>query len=274
MTPTIHPFHLGPPGKRRLHIAYEPGVEPVGSVLVAPAFAEEMNRSRRMVALLGQALAASGYATLVPDLTGTGDSDGDFEDGDWTRWQADLAEADVWRRQAYGGRALWLGVRAGALLAAASARAGDQLLMWQPVSSGKTHLNQFLRLRIAADALAVGKSGTTTAALVAELDAGTPVEVAGYMISPSLARGLGSATLSSVSGTSLRIDILEVGAEAGAECLPATEASIESLRRTGARVTGRRVAGPAFWSSLETVNCPALIDATCEVIRSEPIELL
>lgn len=226
-----------------------------------------------MVALLGRALAASGYATLVPDLTGTGDSDGDFEDADWARWQADLAEADVWRREAYGGRALWLGVRAGALLAAACARAGDQVLMWQPVSSGKTHLNQFLRLRIAADALAVGKSGTTTAALTAELDAGTPVEVAGYMISPLLANGLANASLSNVSGNSLRIDILEVGAEAGSECLPATAASIESLRRNGAQVTARRVAGPAFWSSLETIDCPALIDASCEVIGSDTIEL-
>src|SRR6185436_14934074 len=58
--------------------------------------AEEMNKCRRMIAEAANALAALGVAALVPDLFGTGDSEGEFRDADWETWKADLDTAVAW----------------------------------------------------------------------------------------------------------------------------------------------------------------------------------
>ena len=66
-------------GDRRLFALYHPAAgDARGSVLMLPPFAEEMNMSRRMSYLTGRAFAAAGYDFLSLDLTGTGDSSGDF----------------------------------------------------------------------------------------------------------------------------------------------------------------------------------------------------
>ena len=65
-----------------LHWPAEPRV-PLGLVVHAPAFAEEMNKSRRMVALQARALAEDGLAVLLVDPLGCGDSPGDFGDATW-----------------------------------------------------------------------------------------------------------------------------------------------------------------------------------------------
>ena len=65
----MRPFYLagefGP-----LFAVYVPpatGAEPRAIVVHCPAFAEEMNKSRRMVALQARALARDGFGTLVRD---------------------------------------------------------------------------------------------------------------------------------------------------------------------------------------------------------------
>ena len=54
---------------------------------MVPPFAEEMNKCRPMVTEVALGLAESGIASIVPDLYGTGDSGGDFSEGDWETWQ-------------------------------------------------------------------------------------------------------------------------------------------------------------------------------------------
>ena len=73
---------------------------PAGDILVVPAFAEEMNRCRAMVALQARQLAQVGMGTLVLDPYGTGDSCGDFVDADWAVWKADLQAGIAWLRTA------------------------------------------------------------------------------------------------------------------------------------------------------------------------------
>jgi hypothetical protein len=96
------------------------------------------------------------------------------------------------------GAPLWLwGLRSGALLASeAAARLGTpvNLLFWQPVLQGKAPLQQFLRLKAAAQ-LADGGGKAILAATRAELAAGRPVEIAGYTLPAALAQGLEAAQL-------------------------------------------------------------------------------
>jgi exosortase A-associated hydrolase 2 len=121
---------------------------PDEAVLYVHPFAEEMNQSRRMATLQAEALAESGYGVLTLDLTGCGDSTGDFADAGWKIWQDDIAAGRRWLSdQGYRHISLW-GLRLGAALALETA-IGDatlcrRLVLWQPVVSGKTMLTQFL----------------------------------------------------------------------------------------------------------------------------------
>ena len=85
----MNPFFLVG-GQGTLFAIYYPpaaGVPRRDGVLYVPPFAEEMNKSRRLVALQARRLAAAGFGVLVPDLYGTGDSAGDFAEARWSIWR-------------------------------------------------------------------------------------------------------------------------------------------------------------------------------------------
>ena len=71
-----------------------------------------------MIADLANALAAQGVAALVPDLFGTGDSEGEFRDADWETWKADLDTAVAWTQEAGWPVKGVLAIRLGSVLAA------------------------------------------------------------------------------------------------------------------------------------------------------------
>ena len=151
-------------GNQRFTIFHPPGREPLlGRVVQVHAFGEEMNKSRRMVAQQARALARAGFAVFQIDLFGCGDSAGDFGEATWQRWLDDVVWAARHLRQRMAQASvsvpptpLWLwGHRAGALLAVeAAVRLGEEepchLLLWQPTLAGRSTVQQFLRLKMAA----------------------------------------------------------------------------------------------------------------------------
>src|SRR5688500_15035872 len=119
-----------------------------GAVLLIHPFAEEMNRCRRMAALQARAFAAAGWTVLQMDLYGCGDSAGDFSGATWNRWLDDVVDSAAWLREKTGQRLVLWGLRAGCLLATQAAgriEPAADLVLWQPVASGKQFLQQFLR---------------------------------------------------------------------------------------------------------------------------------
>lgn len=260
-----------------------------GLVVHAPAFAEEMNKSRRMVALQARALASAGLAVLVPDLSGCGDSEGDFAQATWDSWIDDLAHACGWLRQRVGdavtplaagpsscaGRlplTLW-GHRAGALLATqVAARLGDvsQLMLWQPTPVGNAVLQQFLRLAAVGDMLG-GQAASGTTTLRQRLLAGEAVEIAGYDLNPALASGLEAARLGPVAGVP-RLSWLECSPREGATLSPASSSLLAAWRSAGCLVHAEAVRGPAFWQSTEIEDAPALVQATLNALSRLPCE--
>jgi exosortase A-associated hydrolase 2 len=265
--PALRPVFLdGPSG--RLFAIHRAAAAMEGrrrAALFVPPFAEEMNRSRRMAALQARDFAVAGIDTLLLDLFGTGDSEGDFRDANLSRWLDDIMAASDWlAAQGCTSIILW-GLRLGALLAvAASTRHPERfkrLLLWQPVIDGRTLLTQFLRIRVAAS-MADGKSEKTDE-LRTRLAAGEPVEVAGYEISPVLARELDGMRLGGLTlPAGAEIDWLEVGAEAGPGLLPTSQRVVESWRAAGIAVASATIAGDPFWTLQETTIAPGLIAAT------------
>ena len=265
-------------GSPRFVIHHAPAALPVrGLVVYVHPFAEEMNKSRRMAALQARALAKAGFAVLQIDLLGCGDSSGDLADASWEAWVADVVLAVRWLQQQHGTHAhthtplpLWLwGLRAGCLLAAEAANRLGQpchFLFWQPPATGRPLLQQFLRLKMAAD-LHGGKAAGVTEGLRAQLAAGQPVDIAGYSLPPAVASGLEQAQLRPPSDAG-RCVWLETTLREPAALLPASTAPLAAWRQAGHAVQADAVKGPAFWQTQEIEDAPALISATLEALSA------
>ncbi len=247
----------------RLVLCHRPAVPPRATVVFVHPFAEEMNKSRRMASLQARALADAGFLVVQVDLYGCGDSSGDFADAAWEDWVRDVVDVSRWARE--GGEApliLW-GLRAGCLVAAEAVRELDAtvgLIFWQPATLGRTVLQQFLRLKLAADMQAPGAKGVVDA-MRSRLGCGEPVEVAGYTLAPALAAGLDQARLDPVA-RALPVAWIEVASHAGASLLPASESVVERWRQAGHHVETTVVHGSSFWNSVEIEDVPALLSAT------------
>lgn len=246
-----------------------------GIVIHVPAFAEEMNKSRQMVSLATQRFVADGWAVLQFDLSGCGDSYGLFDEASWEAWLEDLDAVLHWcrsRSQGAEGIVLW-GLRAGALLAghwAGLRGASMPMLLWHPVLNGKLHLTQFLRLRAANEMLSDADSRNAMAELRSRLDAGQPVYIAGYALSPALAQGMNQASFALPPEFGDKLAIFEVGApdgaEVAAELSPANRNAVEKWRSQGAEVVAEMIPGQAFWNTQYLRRVPELIEASSRAL--------
>jgi exosortase A-associated hydrolase 1/exosortase A-associated hydrolase 2 len=246
-TVSFEPFASGP----RLRCIAEPANGTVrGVVLLLPPFAEEMNKSRRMCAQLARGLAADGWRVVRIDLFGCGDSAGALRDASWEQWCDDLRTE--LHRHLNVAPSLWFwGLRAGTLFVPELLTAAPtaNLLLWQPVLSGQTHLGQFLRLHTAAAMLNTDEAGEPKPAR--RLAAGEVVEVAGYELPPAVARGMESTVFNVPPNFRGQIAWLEVSASSGAQPGQASQRAIDRLRSAGHAVSFQEVLGAPFWQSVE-----------------------
>lgn len=259
----------GPDGQRLRCVAEPVGAAPRGQVLLLPPFAEELNKSRRMCARLARLLAQRGWRVVRIDLAGCGDSAGELRDVDWTTWIDELrSEAQRMNEALPGPFWLW-GVRAGALFAAPllAQLPAANLLLWQPVLSGSTYLQQFLRLSLAAGLFGGAKAQTDARPASQRLADGETVEVAGYEITPALAEGLKGAAMKLPAPGGGRVSWFEISAAAADGCSPAATRAAEALVAAGWPVEQQAIAGDPFWQSTEIVENEALLQASADAME-------
>lgn len=267
----VEPFFLGSGADRRFCLFHRPAGSCRGAVLYVPPFAEELNRTRRMAALGARRLAAHGYGVLQIDLLGTGDSAGDFGDARWDLWKQDLDAGAAWLCARFEQPLTLWGLRLGALLALDHARTAAYplapLLLWQPVASGSAYLTQFLRLRTANAMLGDDAAAQTgTKALRAALQAGETLEIAGYDLSPELARaidGLPAPEAMVPPAAAHWFDVLGAPGQAPGPAAARVKAAWEAQ---GTLLHVHTVTGSPFWATTAVSTCPALLDATAGVI--------
>jgi exosortase A-associated hydrolase 2 len=238
-----------------------------GNVLFIPAFNEEMNRCRSMLTLQAESLAAHGMGSLVIDLHGTGDSAGEYVDARWSHWLADIRIASDWLESQPGGCIAHLGIRLGAMLAAAAAPTAPQrtqrLVLWQAVVDGKQHFTQFLRVKMAAQMDRPDLPKETTGTMRAQLAAGTAVEIGGYEIHPELAQALDDAKLARwLPRPGTQVLWLEQPPPGATELAPPSLAAQQAWRDGGVECSWQSFEGPSFWQQHERVLAPAAIEAT------------
>jgi len=227
-----------------------------------------------MMARLGHALAdEAGMAMLIPDFFGTGDSTGEFREADWATWLVNASDAAAYL-QAKGGGPLYMGgLRAGALLALA---ARDYLpeapcgwLFWHPVVSGRQLVQQFLRLRVAAD-MGMAEEKETTKGLRARLEAGEMVEVAGYELPAPLITALENQDLAAKAppaGPGLWLDVASTPEQGP---LPAVQKVLDAWQQQETAMEHASVVGDAFWFTQELADVPALVTQSVAWLRGDP----
>lgn len=260
---------------------------PTRWVLYFPPFAEEMNKSRTVVASTARAVAKTGVAVIVPDLYGTGDSDGEFVEARWESWLADQRAIIDWAKGQGADEWVFWGLRAGCLLAAEVAAipgyAPAQLMYWQPVHSGRQLMRQFLRLRVAATLSAASaaqtnsavdeRTRTSVAALQAELlDKGSLV-IAGYRLDAQLFRAVEARQLADFAvPTSTVVAVLEVEGTTGAGVNPATERQLELWQQNRVRCIHAQLRADPFWATQELGTAPGLTAATTAFLGREEVQ--
>jgi uncharacterized protein len=257
----------------RFRLVSTPASRPLrGTVIFVPAFAEEMNKSRRMAARMAQGLAAQGWRVVQKDSFGTGDSAGEFGDASWEAWLADVAvELEAAQAARVGPVWLWCH-RAGALLGAAllPAFANVNMLLWQPVLSGALHLQQFLRLYAGARIVGLGQG--SGASPLHTLRAGQAVEVGGYVLSPALAAGLEQAKFEVPPGFTGQLVWFDLSnddvapGELPAVSLQTTNAVLR-LQTQGVSVVPQVLRGAPFWQTLEIEECELLLQRSLEALQ-------
>jgi alpha-beta hydrolase superfamily lysophospholipase len=120
-------------------------------LLMLPPHGHEGQRGYRLFALLAEALAEHGIASLRFDHRGCGDSSGSDDSFLLSRAAGDAEAALAALRRRCPAPVQVLGLRAGALLAAPLAAAhGLPLLLWQPVLDGADYWDR-LQARDAAE---------------------------------------------------------------------------------------------------------------------------
>ena len=258
---SVIPRFIDLPQGRIFVLQHSPrGFSPHAGVVLVPPFAEEMNKSRRMLTLLAEKLASQGIHVLLPDFYGTGDSEGDFADASWQGWLEQLAECIHQMQQEYQlEHYSLLAVRSGALLATAYLQQPhpvvDRLVLWQPVVEGSTHLTQFLRLRLASNMLSGDRDKESGNMLKQRLAAGEVVEVAGYALTSAVADGLAAASVKNIAPDSLPPTCwIDVVAKEGQMPPLVNRKLVQSWQEAGVDLQHHSCVGEPFWGSVEIVE--------------------
>lgn len=236
-----------------------------GTVLHLPAFAEEMNKSRAMVACQARAMAQAGYDVVLPDYFGTGDSGGEFCEASWDIWLEDMRTClTQLSRKPAGPLVLW-GLRLGGLMAMQLSEVMEKqpscLILWNPVLNGERYMAQFLRLRL-ANSMLHGAAKEKAADLKAQLDDHGILEVAGYELPCALFQQISALKAESLMLSSqIKVFWRELSPASTELSLPAKKL-MALWQKAGLTVDSAMIEGPQFWSTQEIARSDKLIEST------------
>ncbi|MDX1732979.1 MAG: hydrolase 2, exosortase A system-associated [Halioglobus sp.] len=266
----IYPRFLGEAGRRFFLTQFRAEAGPRAHVLFIPPFGEEMNRCRALVAEQSRLLAQSGYHCTVLDFFGTGDSEGELAQASLDIWYGNIELAlNTLRREEPAPVVLW-GLRLGALIAAGFVGSHEpdcrEMLLWQPVTSGKRYINQLLRQRVAS-LVNSGLPPETTAEIRQRMQEGQRVEISGYFVSEPLVSELEALSLAAAGGAGIdRIHWLENIEQEGDTLSTAGGKMVDKLKEQGVDVQVSLFRGPPLWQLHKRDALPELMQQTRSIL--------
>jgi exosortase A-associated hydrolase 2 len=242
------------------------------TVMIVAPFVDEMNKSRRVLALAAMRLAEHGLNVVLPDPYGTGDSEGEFRDATLERWRHDLDLAYAHVASSGAPVVGLLTLRTGALLAAHWLRESGHRVrataMWQPQASGEQWIAQLLRIRITASMMSDRRE--TPQQLMDSMRREGHVEVAGYELGADLAQGIEALRLADLATPALgSTHIFEVARREPLQLGGAMSDLKTKLGASGVVADATAVAGDVFWSSTEIVVNAELVSQTVDWLTAQ-----
>lgn len=271
--PPAEPLFLRTDHGERFCLYYPPSSNKTlqGMFIYIHPFAEEMNKSRRMIALQARAFASKGVGVFQIDLFGCGDSQGNFKDASWQIWKQDISAAKYWIESHVDVPIYLWGLRLGALLALDFAKESEyvfnKIILWQPIINGHTFLTQFLRLKLASQMISRASDTTTNIQTMRNIFlSGTSLEIAGYELSSELACKIDNLRLRELMITQSHIHWFAITSGAGQTLSPA-EMSVENLwKQSGINLDIHLISCQPFWATQEITECHELISATSKLV--------
>lgn len=247
-------------------LQFRPRVIPRALVIYLPPFGEEMNRCRSLVAQQARWFARRGISCALLDFYGTGESQGNLSDATLAIWRQNIDDLVQLLLPSHSCPLYLWGCRLGALLVLdyvdRRPGAAAKVLLWQPVTSGSTFVNQLLRQRTAA-LIQKGERGETTADMKVRLAAGELIEVAGYQLGGGLITALDQLGIGSLQGAAhSTIFWLEQGDKDHTSLSPRVLRSVDQLKESGARVKLGTFSGDPVWQLHKRGHCDDLLDKT------------
>lgn len=152
----MHPFYFGTSRKPLFGVYHPPqrDADRHEGVVICYPFGQEYMRGHRAFRQLSMMLSRAGFHVLRFDYYGSGDSGGDARDGNVVQWVDDIhAAIDELREMSQLESVTLIGTRLGAALCVQSAATRHdvkQLVLWDPVVSGKSYLAEVVEDRFVA----------------------------------------------------------------------------------------------------------------------------
>lgn len=265
----LRPRFLGDEGARFFTMQFS-CAEPRAHIVFFPAFCEEMNRCRSLVATQARSFAAAGYACTLIDFYGTGDSQGELREATLEIWYANVGLVIDTLRAELDVPVIFWGLRLGGLLALDYASRSElpvqDIILWQPVNAARIYVTQMLRQRVAS-LMVRDLPPETTKEIRQRLEDGEEVEIAGYVVRGPLIGDIETIELASMTDLcSGSIHWLEHVTEAGKELGVASQRAVDRLSGGGASVEVHTFADPPIWLIHERDFAPQLLAATDELL--------
>lgn len=247
------------------------------ALIFIPPFAEEMNKSRKMMKSMLEATAEYGDGFLF-DLYGTGDSEGHLEQATWVKWKHNLDDYVEFVMSSGNYTSVeFICLRSGSLLlndwlndihGSDSERPIDGIHYWNPVVKAQQFITQFLRLKLAAEMMRSDGDKRTTKDLMAELQQNGQLEVAGYMLNNVLIEEMLEARIS-LPEHYAETSLFYYDVSGRGTLTPAISNAASSIRKAeGYNIN--TIKGLQFWSTQEISMCEELLNVTkTNLLRGE-----
>jgi exosortase A-associated hydrolase 2 len=247
------PFYF--PGKRsQLFAVLHETAVPHSSLpfVICHPFGEEKLWAHRALVSLARVLADNGHPVLRFDLSGNGDSEGEFSDFSVETAIDDIGAAvDLLKSRTAASQVGLLGLRLGATFASRTAETRDDiaaLVLWAPIVDGHRYMQELLRINLTTQLAVFREIRADRDQLAAALRAGHTVNVDGYEIGHALFEQLSTLKLTdgpkSFSGRCL---IVQVDKQEAAN--PSKD--LEDLRGLYANATLQSVREDPFWKEID-----------------------
>ncbi|MFP4248629.1 MAG: serine aminopeptidase domain-containing protein [Armatimonadota bacterium] len=262
-------------------VTFESGGEPLHGVLHVPResggnalvfchpFAEEKKCAHRTMVEAARACAEAGWAALVFDQRGCGDSAGVFGAQDLANWREDIHNALECAARETSARVGLLGLRLGGALAANVAeKRGDVacLVLWEPIIDGERYIKQNLRRSMIKAMMTRHEGGEDSEGAAAEAGAlgeGT-VDFDGYRVPEAMREQIEEIDLLKppphFEGATL---VLNIGASGS------VSESMQQLADAYPRGNAIAVRQEPIWQRIGVIDADPTISATVDWLRQQ-----